>query len=573
MILKSLYDYYNDRADKLPAIGTELKEIPYVIVIDKDGRFIRFESKRIDKRRCATFSVAKTVSRTSAPKPNILWDNGKYVLGLEESHNRCHELFVEKVREIASRHPEDISIQALVKFYNTPASALLADISNDQLYGEIKDALSMNFSFQLEGDDCLIAEKPHLFMDIHQDDDGEPEEGRCLVTGVKGPIIRTFSSTPLPGNSPMAALVSFQVNSGYDSYNKKQAYNAPISVDAEAAITAALKNMLDKNSQNKAGIGNRTFLFWGSGNSDLSTAVEESMSWMLNINNKADNPDEAVGKVTKLFKSIYSGQIKTTLDDRFHILGMAPCAGRIAVVLWMDTELKNFAEKIYAHFNDMEMADTRKPEDRKPYFGVYSMVSAVTRGGKLSDALPNLVEGVTDAIINGTPYPMTLYAGALERIRNELNDRTVTLPRAAILKAHINRSTKHSTKHKPLQPMLDKTNDSPGYLCGRLTAVLEKIQHDTESGDSIRTRYMGAASATPSTVFPAMLNVSIHHSEKLSKEQTKIFFEQLKQEIIGKLPVDGFPSHLDLHEQGRFFVGYYHQRADLYTKKDNNEQE
>lgn len=119
--------------------------------------------------------------------------------------------------------------------------------------------------------------------------------------------------------------------------------------------------------------------------------------------------------------------------------------------------------------------------------------------------------------------------------------------------------------------MLDKNNINPGYLCGRLTAVLEKIQSDANTGDSIRTRYMGAASATPASVMPAMLNLSLHHSEKLS-EGSRIYFEQLKQEIVDKLSADGcFPAHLDLNDQGRFFVGYYHQRTDLYTKKENKQ--
>lgn len=79
---------------------------------------------------------------------------------------------------------------------------------------------------------------------------------------------------------------------------------------------------------------------------------------------------------------------------------------------------------------------------------------------------------------------------------------------------------------------------------------------------------MAAASATPATVFPAMLNVSVHHSEKLS-EGSRIFYEQLKHEIMNLLPAEGFPSHLDLNDQGRFFVGYYHQLAELFTKKES----
>jgi CRISPR-associated protein Csd1 len=30
---------------------------------------------------------------------------------------------------------------------------------------------------------------------------------------------------------------------------------------------------------------------------------------------------------------------------------------------------------------------------------------------------------------------------------------------------------------------------------------------------------------------------------------------------------DDFTAHLNLHEQGKFAIGYYHQRQDLFTSK------
>lgn len=99
---------------------------------------------------------------------------------------------------------------------------------------------------------------------------------------------------------------------------------------------------------------------------------------------------------------------------------------------------------------------------------------------------------------------------------------------------------------------------------------LNKIQEEANKISSIRERYMNAASATPSSVFATILNLSLHHSEKLS-DGRRIYFEKIKQEIIDKLSADGFPTHLDLQNQGRFFVGYYHQRQDFFTGK--NEQE
>ena len=49
MILKALYDYYH-RSGNLPIMGMELKEIGFIIVIDKCGNFLRFEDRRIDKK-------------------------------------------------------------------------------------------------------------------------------------------------------------------------------------------------------------------------------------------------------------------------------------------------------------------------------------------------------------------------------------------------------------------------------------------------------------------------------------------------------------------------------------------
>ena len=115
--------------------------------------------------------------------------------------------------------------------------------------------------------------------------------------------------------------------------------------------------------------------------------------------------------------------------------------------------------------------------------------------------------------------------------------------------------------------MLDKDNTNQGYLCGRLFAVLDKIQDDANNQHSIRERYMNAASATPAAVFATILNLSSHHSEKLN-EGRKVFFEKIKQEIIDKISPDGFPAHLDLQDQGRFFVGYYQQMQSFYIKKE-----
>ena len=52
-----------------------------------------------------------------------------------------------------------------------------------------------------------------------------------------------------------------------------------------------------------------------------------------------------------------------------------------------------------------------------------------------------------------------------------------------------------------------------GYLCEGYLPYLTRLQEDANGIHSIRERYMNAASATPSTVFSTVLNLSNSHIE------------------------------------------------------------
>ena len=564
MILKALYDYYN-RCDNLPAKGLEEKEIGFLLVLSPEGQFLRFEDCRTGKDHARVYLVKKHVGRSSAAVANYLYDNSAYVLGYSEKSNGKEQLYLDtfkaKVESIGDAFPENRDLTAIRTFYHNSREKILDLVSQDVLWEDIKKNLSKKystFSFRIEGDLKIVAEKKEL-LQLEECNDKAEADDICLVSGKHGPSVETTTATMIPGSQAIAKLVSFQVNSGYDSYGKTKCGNAPISEEAEFAYTTALNSMLQKGSRNKFMLGTRTFVFWASNNNEASKETEESLFDLLGFSEEAnDDPNANLMKVRKVFESIYSGTLETGLDDKFYILGLAPNSARIAVVYWSETTLKDFAEKILKHFSDMEIQDTRK--DKKPYMGIREIISSVTLGGKMSDATPNLPEAVVKSIFQGLPYPQTLYSACLRRIRAE---QKLTITRAAIIKAYLNRQ---SNNNKKIDIMLDKENNNQGYLCGRLFAVLDKIQEDANKISSIRERYMNAASSTPSAVFATILNLSVHHSEKL-EEGRRIYFEKLKQEILDKVSADGFPTHLDLQDQGRFFVGYYHQRQDFFTSK------
>lgn len=561
MILKALYDYYQRSGEEVAPLGLEYKQIGFIIVLDKDGHFLRFEDRRLDKKSAQQFLVMKSVGRSSAPVANYLYDNSQYVFGYSDkgdldSMRKYFDTFKSKVAEIYGMYSENKAIQAVYAFYQQEPSAMVEAMQQDALWDDIAKNLNKKystFSFLIDGDTEIVASKRDL-MNLAIPED--TVEGKlCLVTGKHSKTVEVTTATMIPGSQATAKLVAFQVNSGYDSYGKTKGNNAPISEDAEFAYTTALNHMLRPDSHNKFMVGNRTFLFWASSASQAAKESEDSLFALLGRpETDDDNPNRRIELVRSTFMAIYNGKLSADNDDKFYILGLAPNSARIAVVYWSEMPLRDFAGVISRHFEDMEMVDIRK--EKKPYVGLHSILGSVTLGGKSSDAIPNMPDAVVKSIFQGLPYPISLFQACLRRVRAE---QSINVVRAAIMKAYLNRL--NDNNHKNIESMLDKENNNQGYLCGRLFAVLENLQYAANKQDSIRSSYMNAASSTPAAVFSTILKLSNSHYGKLSKENKglAVFFDNQKKEIMAM--IQDFPTTLDLGDQGRFFLGYYHQKC------------
>lgn len=576
MILKALYDYYHRCAESehLPMLGMEAKEIGFVIVLSKEGKFLRIENL-VDGGKGKIFYVKKSVGRSSGIRPNYLYDSPNYVLGLfdnrkdkKKTEGRIKaefESFKDQISAIFSKFPNDDDLKALTNFYTQDIEHIRCLVKADPLWATIEKSFSKkyaNFSFRIDGDRQIIAEKRHL---LHLNDNEDIKGSDiCLITGNGCSAITTTSATMIPGSQAKAKLVSFQVSSGYDSFGKAKGDNAPISLEAEFAYTTALKHLLRSGSPNKFLLGSTTFVFWASSDTAASKETEKSLFDLLGIpDNNKDNPNQNVEKAQKVFRSIFSGVLKTELNDKLFILGMKPNSARIYVSYWAEIPLRDFAQKILQHFKDMEIIDNRN--EKKPYYGMYKIIGAVTLGGKATDATPNLPEAVARSIFQGLPYPQTLFSACIRRIRAD--EGNVGIARAAILKAYLNRI--NDNKNKKISIMLDKENTNIGYLCGRLFAVMDNLQYAANKQDSIRSSYMNAASSTPASVFPTILKLSNSHYDKTAKDNKglAIYFDRQKQEIMSM--IQSFPETLNLNDQSRFFLGYYHQKNERTENNTN----
>lgn len=562
MILQALYEYYQRKAldpeSNIAPLGFEWKELPFLIVLDDDGRFLHFEDTRTPngkKLRARKFLVPQSPGkRTAGIRANLLWDNAEYIFGINGAQAKKNS-FIETIRRV---FPEITSeTGTLLRFLETEHSEAL---EKDPLWKEIQETNPF-MSFRFAGcSEILISQVRQYLL---SSDTEAAEENVCLITGKKD-VIESLH-TPLKGiagaNTTGAYIVSFN-QPAFRSYGKEQGNNAPVGKKAAFAYTTAINMLTDKDSQNKFRLADCTVLFWAA----KKTEFENRFSFFF-VGPSKDDPDRNSREIKALYDSVKSGKLSTEGDTDFYVLGLSPNAARLSVRFWKEGTVKDFADNFILHFDDLEIIRGKK--DEHEYFSLFNLLANVAFDFKTDNIPPNLGGAIMESALDGTPYPSTLQQQCIRRIRAEQNVNRV---RAAILKAYLNRKQRfYNTNQKEITMALDLNNNNQGYLCGRLFSVLEKIQEEAQPGinATIKDRYYGAASSTPVTVFGRLLSLSNHHLAKLNPGR-KTNLEKLMQSIIAGISSNGMPAHLSLDDQSRFAIGYYHQRQDFFTAKENN---
>lgn len=581
MILQALCEYYRRKLANpdsgIAPQGLESKDIKFVIEIDSEGRFLNLKDTR-ESKKGHLYLVPQSCGRSGKmgwKTAFLLWDHYGYVLGQPKKDDHSGNAlemaqkqkgsFIRRIQSLPEEIKNEEGVKAVLNFYKRGESEKVKEHHNWESCSRIAGC---NLSFQLSGDDCLVPERPAVrkYAQVLSTQDCDGREGLCMVTGQKGKIKRLHSSTPIPGSQSTAIFVGCQKNSGYDSYHKEQAFNAPVSLGAENAYTTALKFLI-RSSNSKVFIGDSTTVFWSEKRTpaDFSIDMENYFPWFF-ADPPKDDPERGIRAVKSLFESSFSGKIPIDGGDKFFVLGLAPNAGRISVRYWKTGTVSEFSHRIMQHFNDLSI--TKGPEDPE-YLALNPLLRSIVLDYKTENIPPNLAGQVVSSILDGTPYPETLLMQCLRRIRAE---RMVTYKRAAIIKACLNRKNRfYKTGQKEVAMALDITDLNPGYLLGRLFAILEKVQEEANPGINvtIRDRFYGAASSTPITVFPQLLKLKNHHLSKLGHQGRKTFFEKLIGQVMDGLST--FPSHLPFSEQARFAIGYYHQRQNFFQKKNSTQ--
>jgi CRISPR-associated protein Csd1 len=572
MILQELYDYYQRKMaepeSQIAAEGWEWKEIPFIIVIDEEGGFRSIQDNREGEKKQRTtkkFLVPQSEKRTASIKANLLWDNVEYALGANPRDRSDvklrHQAFKDRISKNIQNFDDPKPAMAVLKFLSQDP---LRQISNNALVADLwKEAFSTNafVTFKIWG-----LENSSIFDGIKLKNEVNGKNGNeqiCLVTGEKDQVARLHASIKgvMKSQSSGAALSSFNLPA-FCSYGKRQNENAPIGEKAAFAYTTALNAMLGRDSKNKTNAADATILFWSKQSESTGYDFEEDFPWIV-ADSPKDDPDRGVLAVKSLYDAVYSGRLPSDSDNRFFVLALAPNSARIAVRFWREGKVRDFAEKILKHFEDVSI--THSPREQE-YVSLARLLRSTALAYKMENIPPNIAGSVISSVLDGTPYPRTLLQQCIRRIRAE---SSVTRERAGILKACLNRQRDKSAQKEVLQVSLDRANTNVAYRLGRLFAVMEKAQEEANPGinATIRDRFYGAASSSPVAVFPQLLKLKNHHIAKLANPGRRVNLEKEIGEIMEE--ITKFPGHMSLDEQAYFAVGYYHQRQDFFISKNN----
>ena len=572
MILHALTQYYQRKAESDGGVapeGFENKEIPFIIVIDKQGKFIQLEDTRElkNKKKVArTFLVPKGLGR-SGPKSyevsNILWDHYGYVLAYagekgQEQADKQHVSFTANVNELKQALPDDAGVAAVAAFLASAEEK--SKVMQTANWAECAKVKGCNLSFRLvdEAVDLVCQSKAvrAYVSQVNQTQSDNVQKGICLVTGKAAPIARLHNA--VKGVNAKAAPFTSVNLSAFESYDKEQGFIFPVGEQAMFEYTTALNTLLA--GENRFRIGDVIAICW----SAKPTPLEESLASLINGGGK-DNPDEHIDAVKTLYKSLYNGQYqKPDGKEKFYLLGLSPNSARIVVRFWHETTVSALSESIAAWYDDLQMVrgeNSPYPE----YMPLPRLLGNLVLDGKMENLPSDLIAQVTDAALNNRVLPVSLLQTALRRNKAE---QKITYGRASLLKACINRAirTGRLKNMKELTMSLDRNRQDIGYVLGRLFAVLEKTQAEANPGlnATIADRYFGSASSTPIAVFGTLMRLLPHHLNKLEFEGRAV---QLQWEIRQILEhCQRFPNHLNLEQQGLFAIGYYHETQFLFTK-------
>lgn len=410
------------------------------------------------------------------------------------------------------------------------------------------------------------------------------EKDICYVTGKVLPSINRHPNK-LRNSGDKAKLISANDSSGFTYRGRFLNTNEVANISYEASQKAhnALKWLIDK--QGKI-IDGRVFLVWGTTQTEIPQLTED----LINFDDEfdpsiyMDAPLERKAETRKALARKY-GQVlsgigknlatKNNGDSNVYILTLdAATPGRLSVLYYRNIDIDQYFERLLTWHEGCNWKHIRKVKDTwKEYYGAPSFytIAHAAYGPRPSDkVVKGVMERLLPCVIDGRSVPLDILRSAIQRASSPLVfESTWEWLQALSVACSL---VKTQYKKEAFKVALDKNIKDRNYLYGRLLAVADVLERSSFDKDENRPtnaiRYMNSFVRNPNRTW---LTIQSNLQPYIMKLREKgVFYTKIIDEIGSQFEYDDFD---DQPLDGKYLLGFYSQRQDLYTKKDKKEGE
>ena len=315
---------------------------------------------------------------------------------------------------------------------------------------------------------------------------------------------------------------------------------------------------------------------------------------------------QAFAAAQVLVQSIREGKLAGKPDVMYYMMPLSGAGGRMMVRGWHEGSYEDLYDNICLWFEDLRLILPGGQGMTRPSKLKALCLRMLKPGGlskiweRMDHELSNLAQRVAYAAIHGSPLPDEAAYRVLQWLRvyflSDKDNRRgsgeggnpekgnsaqgVDAHKSTgqetlayqFLKAWLRRKQRKEGGEEIMKEELNRQNRSAAYLCGRLMAVYSVIQEKAmpEVNVGIAERYYAAAMAGPGLVIGKLSQLSQYHLAKLERGLA-VYYEKILTEIYQSMGERDIPTVLTMMQQTEFALGYYQQKAEIYSGKKDEE--
>lgn len=582
---KEIYDF-GIKNNLVPKKNKALKYIAAYINLDENGQYLGLEIKdKKDKEKSLCPDIG---SLAFGNKCNPIVE--KFIYIIDEKQKKYNDF--RTITKLCSNNvPKTLPIYLFLKQFDENED-IRKVVVNELNHLKANSFISFKINGEkIEESNCW-EDWFNNYMDLFNTKvDNKIKKEISIITGKE--------IVPIVGNSPIIKssatgtgvyIISFGNNS-FESYGLKGNENASISEDEANVIKATLEYLLSGDNYNN----NFGLIHWYKNeNNDIINDFlfgEEFDSYFNIIEDNASNEALKDDLLNKMYNSIFSGNKITNNDLKYNTYFICkfnlPTKGRFFLSNQKEGNVDDLFNNLSEWYKDTLITYSKYNVDSKEFIIRHSIITniySIFFELMSYEGNDNKFEAINNefgddrlklllSIIDNKQIPFKFYKKALDKIRKNIykkDEKGKSKVPFQIIKVYLIRKQKMKGEIS-IMDKLNPNEKSIGYNCGRMFATYECIQQKA-LGDNINAsivdKFYNSAMTTPAYVFGRLARLSTSHMNKLDNG-LKIYYSKKLQEISTN--IKSFPKTLNVIEQGMFVLGYYQQKQDFFTKK--NEQE